>query len=296
MDVLKWTFRRNPQRYEKAHDKFRLKVTNDASFINEKTDCIVWLGHATFYIRVAGIVLVIDPVFYDLPFIKRYSRHALSPSALGRVDYLLISHDHRDHCQSRSIREIVRLNPDVEVLTGLRMDALLQRWVPIERIQCAGWYQQYKTRHSLAISFLPARHWSKRTYNDTNMRLWGAFMIQSSTHNIYFGGDTAYGEHFKEAAGLFSSIDIAIIGVGAYKPSWMMTNVHLSPEEAVNAVNDLRASMLIPMHYGTFDLSDEPPGEPVSKLVSLKSTGKLTADLKIVSPGEALHLVGDHAT
>ncbi|MGC3943619.1 MAG: MBL fold metallo-hydrolase [Chryseolinea sp.] len=289
-DVLKWTFRRNPQRFEKAHDTFRLKVTDDASFIHEKTDCIVWLGHATFYIRLAGVVLLIDPVFYDLPFIKRYSRHALSPSAIGRVDYLLISHDHRDHCQAQSIREIIQLNPDIEVLTGLRMDSLLDRWIHIERIQCAGWYQQYKTRSSIAVSFLPARHWGKRGYNDTNMRLWGAFMIQSATHTIYFSADTAYGEHFKETAALFPRIDIAIVGVGAYKPVWMMKNVHISPEEAVVAVNDLHAAMMIPMHYGTFDLSDEPPGEPVAKLESLKSNGMLKAELKIVNPGEVLRI------
>lgn len=292
-DMLKWTFRRNPQRNEKARDPFRLSVSNDSSFVQEKMDCIVWLGHSTFYIRLSGVVIVIDPVFYDLPFIKRYSRHALSPSALGRVDYLLISHDHRDHCQERSVREIVRFNPDVEVLAGLQMDTLLQQWVPAQQIQCAGWYQQYKTKSSVAICFLPTRHWSKRTYNDTNRRLWGAFTIQSASQTIYFSGDTAYGSHFKEAAELFPSIDIAIMGVGAYKPSWLMKYVHLSPEEAVQASNDLGASLFIPMHYGTFDLSDEPPGEPVSKLLSLKSNETLQAELKIVNPGEVFQLSGD---
>ncbi|MEJ1240862.1 MBL fold metallo-hydrolase [Chryseolinea sp. T2] len=291
-DVLKWTFSRNPQRNEKARDHFRLKVSDDNSFVHQNDDCIVWLGHATFYIRVSGVVILIDPVFYDLPFVKRYSKHALSPATLGRIDYLLISHDHRDHCQERSIREVFKHNPELEVLTGLRMDSLLKKWIPIERIQCAGWYQQFKTRSALALCFLPTRHWSKRSYNDTNTRLWGAFSIQSADHTIYFGGDTAYGKHFKHASELFPDIDIAILGVGAYKPSWMMTNVHISPEEAVNACNDLNASLMIPMHYGTFDLSDEPPGEPVSKLLSLKSAGKLNAGLKILNPGEVLHMTG----
>lgn len=292
-DVLKWKLTRNPQQREKDQDTFRLKVHDDNAFVNERTDCIVWLGHSTFYIRMDGVVLVTDPVFYDLPFVKRYSRHALSPAALGRIDYLLLSHDHRDHCQKQSISEIVQRNPNIEILTGLQMDALLKRWIPKATIQCAGWYQQFKTRPSLAVCFLPARHWSKRSGNDTNKRLWGAFSIQSATHTLYFSGDTGYDSHFREAAELFPKIDVAIIGVGAYKPSWFMTPNHISPQEAVNACNDLHAELMIPMHFGTFDLSDEPPGEPVSSLLSLKAEGVLKAHLKIASPGEVVKFTAD---
>lgn len=289
-ELLKWKLQRNPQREEKARDPFRLSVHNDSSFVGEQHDCLVWLGHSTFYLRLGGIVLVIDPVFYDLPFVRRYSRHALSPAEIGRVDYLLISHDHRDHCQEKSVREIVKFNPQVEVLTGLQMDALLTPWIGSTAIQCAGWYQQFRTRSSLAVCFLPARHWSKRTGNDTNRRLWGAFTIQSARRTIYFGGDTGYGTHFRDVANLFPNIDIAILGIGAYKPSWFMAPNHISPQEAVTASNDLRSATMIPMHYGTFDLSDEPPGEPVSSLLSLKAGHVLEADLKILNPGEVLML------
>jgi len=105
---------------------------------------------------------------------------------------------------------------------------------------------------------------------------------------LYFGGDSGYGSHFREAATLFPQIDIAILGIGAYKPSWFMAPNHMSPQEAVVASNDLQATRMIPMHFGTFDLSDEPPGEPVSSLVSLKEEGKLKAELKILNPGEVL--------
>jgi L-ascorbate metabolism protein UlaG (beta-lactamase superfamily) len=295
-DVVKWTFQRNPQRREKAHDPFRLKLVDDHSFLSGREDCIIWLGHASFYIRLNGIVMLIDPVFYDIPFVKRYVKHALSPTGVGHVDYLLISHDHRDHCQERSIREVVRNNPQIEILTGLQMDKLLKRWVPAASVQCAGWYQQFRTRPALAVCFLPTRHWGKRSYNDTNTRLWGAFTIQSSTTTIYFGGDTGFGSHFREASELFPRIDVAILGVGAYKPSWLMTPVHISPKEAVEACNELNAAMMIPMHYGTFDLSDEPPGEPVSALKELKERGVLKAQLKFLNPGEVLQLAkGDLA-
>ena len=289
-EVLKWKFQRNPQRDEKSNDPFRLTVSNDHSFIGERADCLVWLGHSTFYIRLDGVVLLIDPVFYDLPFVKRYSKHALSTAEVGHVDYLLLSHDHRDHCQERSVRELVQFNPQVEVLTGLQMDTLLKPWIPTTAIQCGGWYQQFRTRSAVAVCFLPARHWSKRGGNDTNRRLWGAFSIQSATRTLYFGGDSGYGAHFREAATLFPHIDIAMLGVGAYKPSWFMAPNHISPQEAVVASNDLHSVMMIPMHYGTFDLSDEPPGEPVSSLLSLKAEGVLKAELKILNPGEVLPL------
>lgn len=240
-EVLKWKFQRNPQRLEKSSDTFRLKVSHDRSFLDDRSDCLVWLGHSTFYIRLDGVVILIDPVFYDLPFVRRYAKHALLPAEIGHVDYLLLSHDHRDHCQEQSVREIVQCNPHIEVLTGLQMDKLLTQWIPATAIQCAGWYQQYRTRPSLAVCFLPARHWARRGRNDTNMRLWGAFTIQSATSTLYFGGDTGYGGHFRETAALFPNIDVAMLGVGAYKPSWFMAPNHMSPQEAVRASNDRSA-------------------------------------------------------
>lgn len=287
LDVLKWKMKRNPQHREKLSDPFRLEVHNDVSFVEQTNDCIVWLGHSTFYIRLNGVVFLVDPVFYDIPFVKRYAPHALSPARVGRIDFLLLSHDHRDHCQERSIREVVQYNPKVEVLTGLQMDGLLKGWIPHASIQCAGWYQQYKTGPAVAVCFMPSRHWGKRGYNDTNIRLWGGFMIQSSRTTLYFSGDTGYGSHFTEAAALFPRIDIAIIGVGAYKPLWFMSPNHISPDDAVRAANELHARMFIPMHYGTFDLSDEPPGEPVAALLAMKKEDKLNGELKILNPGKS---------
>lgn len=292
-DVLKWTFERNPQREEKRRDPFRLTVRSDKRFLQERQDCIVWLGHASFYIRLSGVVMLIDPVFYNLPFVRRYSPHAFSPEEIGRVDYLLLSHDHRDHCQKESIEEIALRNPQLEVLTGLQMDSLLRGWISQTPMQCAGWYQQFKTNSRVAVCFLPTRHWGRRGYSDTNRRLWGAFTIQSATHTIYFGGDTGYGSHFRDASALFPQIDVAILGIGAYKPSWFMTPNHMSPEEAVRASHDLQARIMVPMHYGTFDLSNEPPGEPSAWLSLLQAKGELKSGLRWLDLGQVLDLSVD---
>lgn len=285
-NVLKWKLGPKPQQQEKAADTFRLKIQHETNFIHDTTDCIVWLGHASFFIRLAGINILIDPVFYDIPLTHRYTPAPFTPEILPPLDYLLISHDHRDHCQEESIKKVMKLNPSAAILTGLHMEKLLRPWVGRAPIQVAGWYQQYTTIPDLNLYFLPTRHWGKRGFYDTNKRLWGAFVLQSKHHTVYFSGDTGYGSHFADARDIFPAIDIAITGVGAYKPEWFMHPVHISPVDAVKAFHDLGAKVLIPMHYGTFNLSDEPIGEPVRMLRALEQEGKIQGELRVLDPGE----------
>jgi len=289
-EVLKWTLSKNPQRQEKKKDTFRLKSVNDSSFLKEDQDCIVWLGHATFFIRVNGIQLLIDPVFYNVPFLTRYSPHAFDTKTFQQLNYLLISHDHQDHCQQQSIREIVDANASMTILTGLNMENLLRPWSKNIPVQMAGWYQQYQTDKRVEIFFLPSRHWSKRGLADENTRLWGAFLIRIKNRTIYFSGDTGYGNHFKEAKELFPNIDVAILGVGAFKPEWFMHPNHVSPDDAVKGFHNLGAKQFIPMHYGTFDISDEPVGEPLRILRTMEKEGKIKGDLKVLNLGEAYYM------
>lgn len=286
-DVFKWKLSRNPQKKEKKHDRFRLDHVNDTSFLNHKKDCIVWLGHATFFIRLSGVNILIDPVFFNVPFVKRYANHAFSPELFNTVDHLLISHDHQDHCQEKSIRRMVDHNPRMEILTGLNMESLLRPWSKNLPIQMAGWYQRYNIESGIDICYLPSRHWSKRGLLDENKRLWGAFMIQSKEKAIYFSGDTGYGNHFKEIKTLFPSVTIAIIGIGAYKPEWFMAPNHVSPQDAVRGFNDMDAKIFVPMHYGTFDISDEPVGEPLKILRQLEHENKINGVLKPLQLGES---------
>lgn len=285
-DVAKWMFSRNPQREEKKRDTFRLSHINDPSFLERDQDCIVWLGHSSFFIRLNRVTMLIDPVFFEVPFVRRYANHAYSPAHFKNIDYLLISHDHQDHCQEKSIRILASNNPGMQVLTGLNMQNLLKPWTKNLPVQTAGWYQQYETVSAITIYYLPSRHWSKRGLNDENKRLWGAFVIQSKHKTIYFSGDTGYGNHFQEAKILFPDIDVAIIGIGAYKPEWFMHPNHVSPYDAVKAFHDLNAKIFIPMHYGTFDISDEPVGEPLRILHVLERENKINGVLKPLQLGE----------
>lgn len=287
VEVVKWMVSRNPQKLEKSKDTFRPAHVHNPSFLQHQQDCIVWLGHATFFIRLKGVSLLIDPVFFDVPFVKRYTNHAYSAALFDNLDYLLISHDHQDHCQEKSIRMIVKQNPAMKILTGLNMENLLRPWSRDLSIQMAGWYQQYETDSRVAIFYLPSRHWSKRGLIDENERLWGAFVIQSGDKTIYFSGDTGYGNHFKELKTLFPRVTVAIIGVGAYKPEWFMHPNHVSPHDAIRGFNDMNAEIFIPMHYGTFDISDEPVGEPLKILQDLEHENKINGTFKPLKLGES---------
>ena len=277
---------RNSQRAEKKQDNFRLTPSNDTTFQSHKNDCIIWLGHATFFIRLNGINMLIDPVFFNIPFVRRYTEHAFTADTFHNLHYLMISHDHRDHCQEKSIRSIVDRNPNMEILTGLNMETLLRQWYKNLSMQMAGWYQQYNTTGDIEIYYMPSRHWSKRGLRDDNKRLWGAFVIRSEDKTIYFSGDSGYGSHFREVKNLFKKIDVAIMGIGAYKPEWFMHPNHVAPTDAVKAFHDLQAKIFIPMHYGTFDISDEPIGEPLRVLLRLQDENKISGRLVALNPGE----------
>lgn len=289
-DLLKWQLSANPFRKEKENDRERLAVLDPADFLSGEKDGILWLGHASFFIRIAGKNILIDPVFGAPPFVKTYVDTPSPINKIGRVDYVLISHDHRDHCDEKSIKQIAEKFPNAKFYSGLRMDALLKDWVKeTNEIQTAGWFQQFKLPdETLKIYFLPTRHWAQRGLFDTNERLWGAFMIQTNSQTIFFGGDSGYGSHYKEIAALSPEIDYALIGIGAFEPRWFMKPNHANPADAAQAFVDLRAKIMIPMHFGRFDLSDEPPSAPLELLKKAAAEMNLSGQLKPLNVNESL--------
>lgn len=226
---------------------------------DKSSNAIIPLGHASFIIDVNGIRLLTDPVVSSSRLMKRYTEIPFEIAELTNLDYLLLSHNHRDHIDKRSVVQLCQINPDAIILTGLEIGRVLKSWGVQNKIQEAGWYQRYQTDETVAIDFLPSHHWSRRWFTDTNVNLWGSFMIQDkvSNKNLYFASDSGYQAHFS-ALGNEYTIDIAMIGIGAYEPQWFMRSAHTGPADAIQAFKDLRAKKWIPMHYGTFDLSWEP--------------------------------------
>jgi len=287
-ELLRWQFGTKPQKAEKKTDDWSMPIQRDYSFLKHNQDGVVWLGHASFLIRLGGRLLLTDPVFGNCGPIKRSSDLPFNAEKIRGLDYVLLSHSHRDHADKASLQTVFSNNPNATVLTSLQTGSLIQGWSPRTRIQEAGWWQQYRTVPGLEIIYLPAMHWTRRGLFDLNEMLWGSYMLRANGKTIYFGADSAYDTHFKEIGEMFPGIDLALLGIGAYSPQWFMQTSHTNPPEAVQAFHDLGAKTMIPMHYGTFDVSDEPFGEPYRWITSLEKDVQGT--LKCLEIGEFLAL------
>ena len=288
--LLKWQLTANPQKEEKKRDTWVPEVVDCTAAFSSTKDMLVWLGHASFLLRVAGVSLLFDPVLFSSVGLRR--RHPLPcpPEAITGIDYLLLSHGHRDHLDEQSIQLLAGQNPGMHVLSSLRMEPLLRGMAPGLSVQEAGWWQRYDLGPAapLEITYLPAAHWHRRGLADTNEVLWGSFLIRATDKLIYFAGDTAYANHFEAIEERFGPLDIVLMPIGAYKPAFMMSKSHVNPHEAAKAVNVLRAGHIVPMHYGTFDLSDEPASEPLRQLTEAAAGGMLRGELHAPAVGEVL--------
>jgi L-ascorbate metabolism protein UlaG (beta-lactamase superfamily) len=291
-ELFKWKTSSNPYKEEKRNATDKLEVINRSSLDELADNSITWLGHASYLLHLGGMRILIDPILTEPGFFLR--RNSDLPFKLAdfiNIDYILISHNHRDHCDKESIQLLAKQNPETNWLCGLGLDSLLlNNWTGSNKIQAAGWYQQYQLRSDLTISYLPTRHWSRRGLNDTNASLWGAFMIESEGKKIYFGGDSGYGSHLKQVNKLFGKVDYYIAGIGAFAPRWFMAASHMHPEEVAQSCLDLQADNLLPMHFGTFDLSDEPLLEPLRLIRQLKAEDNLSSNLLTSALGEDLKI------
>jgi L-ascorbate metabolism protein UlaG (beta-lactamase superfamily) len=291
-DLLKWKLGGNKFRVEKEADTWPPEVRDPSEFLASNRDGILWLGHASFFIRVNGVSILTDPIFGKPPLVKRF---ADVPSPLGQVanvDHVLLSHDHRDHMDENTLRAVAEKFPSAKFLAGLRSEDVLGEWKqPTNTLETAGWFQEFDLKDDrLRIFFLPVRHWSRRGLADTNWRLWGGYVIQTPKTTIYFGGDSGYGRHYRETAELFPEIDYFLIGIGAYEPRWFMEPNHNNPADAVKAFQDSGAKWLVPMHYGTFDLSDEPPGQPLKFLLEEAEKAGISDRVRTLAIGQSLDI------
>jgi L-ascorbate metabolism protein UlaG (beta-lactamase superfamily) len=289
VDVFRWKLQKSPFAKDKKAEVHSPEIFKEDSWLTGNDDVIVWLGHCTFYIRINDVQLLTDPVFGHIPFIKRQSDFPIHPDRFVDIDYVLLSHDHRDHLDEKSLKLLSKQNPNARYLTGLGMKELVQRFTMSDKIEEAGWYQQYSVSNKLVnITYIPSRHWSKRGLYDTNIRLWGGFIIEASGKQILFAGDSGYDTHYSELATVFGKINYAILGIGAYEPAWFMSANHQSPADAIKAFNALKADHFIPMHYSTFDLSDEPLSQPLKDLHTASKNYKLEGKLNILNIGQPL--------
>jgi len=231
----------------------------------KNNDYIGWIGHATFLIKLGNTTIITDPVFSKNagPLIfgpKRYTEPALNLNELPKIDLFLLTHNHYDHQDMSTIRKFPY--KDTKVFTALKLGKYFTKH-HFKDVQELDWYQEVKF-NDLKITFLPAVHWSKRSLTDTNKTLWGSFLIEYAGKKIFFACDTGYGNIYKKIGKEYGPIDLTMINIGAYdfRPMFEKSIYHTSPEEALQAAQDLKSKKVLGTHWGTFVLSLEPIMEP----------------------------------
>lgn len=232
---------------------------------NQSEATVTWIGHSTLLVQIDGVNLLTDPhwgerigpVHWFGP--RRLSAPGLDFKDLPRIHLVLISHDHYDHLDLRTVKRLKQAHdPLFLVPLGLK------EWFAenaISRVEELDWWQG-REHHGLRLICAPAQHFSGRSVSDDNRRLWSSWVVVGRTKRLYFAGDSGYFGGFKEVGDAFGPFDLAALPIGAYQPASMMKHVHTTPEGAVQAFMDLRGRTLLGIHWGTFDLAEEPLDEP----------------------------------
>ncbi|KKP36184.1 MAG: Beta-lactamase family protein [candidate division TM6 bacterium GW2011_GWF2_32_72] len=225
---------------------------------------ITWIGHSTFLIQIAEKNILVDPIFFRPSIIfRRNFPPGISLEKLPQIHVVLISHNHRDHMDAKSLKFIVKRFPGVKIMVPFGDKKNLQYYgLDGHEFQ---WWQEMQDDF-VKFTFLPAKHWSQHWLLDKKKSLWGSWMISVNDKNVYFGGDTSYSSHFVEIGKKFDGIDIALLPIGPCEPrSWLMEN-HLAGDKVIDALCEINAKCLIPMHWATFNFGEDYLEQPIEEL------------------------------
>jgi L-ascorbate metabolism protein UlaG (beta-lactamase superfamily) len=269
-DLIRWMWSRQPAQWqavpaaEPGPPPPARGTSLRATFVN----------HATVLLQTAEMNILTDPIWS----MRASPIHSLGPSrvrppgirfeALPSIDVVLISHNHYDHMDLPTLKRL-KAEHDPLFVVGLGNGVLLQR-EGIEKVSELDWWQRLDLSPSTAVSGVPAQHFSQRTMRDRDKRLWLGYVIHAPEGELYFAGDTGMGPHFAQIRQRFGPMRLSLLPIGAYKPRWFMSAVHLSPREAVIAHKQLQSDYSIGIHYGTFRLADDSQNEPLSDLVQAR--------------------------
>ena len=272
-----------------------IEISNDWESLDfeEDDNYGVWVGHSTFLIKKNGITILTDPVFSDRasPFKnigpKRLIPPAIPIKQLPEIDFITISHNHYDHLDIRSLKDLYLLNSSTIFLVPAGDKKLLERQ-KIENVYEYEWWEGYLS-DELKITFTPVQHWSKRGLFDRNKSLWGGWYFEFNDFSIFHAGDTGYSEDFKSTRMKLGSPKYAFIPIGAYDPEWFMAESHVNPEDAVQIMLDLGAENSFGMHWATFKLTDEDTLEPRERLDAEVKNKKINSFIAPI-PGSIINL------
>jgi N-acyl-phosphatidylethanolamine-hydrolysing phospholipase D len=268
-------------------------VRNDGAALraNGVKPTITWIGHATFLIQLGGLNILTDPNWSDRasPVSFAGPRRLVPPGLrfedLPRIDAVVISHDHYDHLDGATVRRLVAAHhPRFFVPLGFR--PLLVDFGATDVTELDWWSSA--TLRTVVFTATPAQHSSGRGLGDQNLRLWSSWVIAGRGHRLFFGGDTGYFGGFKQIGAKLGPFQVALLPIGGYTGWGAHHPNHICPEEAVQAFEDVRADLLVPMHWGTFALNREPFHEPPDRLLKEALRRGLEEHVAILSPGQEI--------
>ena len=280
-------FRYKKKIYEEIPKERFGSVQNDYSYLSDNSfDSISFYGHATMIIKLDGQNIFTDPFFSNAAVVvQKKVKIKFDFSNVPEKPVVLITHNHYDHLDKYSVKQLAKKNAVFIVALGLKN--LMEKYGAKE-VHELDWWQSI-TLDKIEYTFLPAQHWSRRIGQKGGKTLWGGFLIQGSK-TIYFSGDSGYFIGFKEFGDRWD-IDYAIVGAGAYEPRWFMYYSHLNVPEFFMAAKDLKAKFAIPMHFGVISLSDEPLLYPLFEIDNaIKQNPKLADNVYPLRVGEYLRI------
>lgn len=257
----------------------RVEQIQNSEVISPERTAITYVGHATTLVQTGGLNLLTDPIFSNrILLLRRLIEPGIPFNQLPKIDLILISHAHLDHCDIPTLR---RFHHDTQVICPRGVGDLLAR-AGLRKVTELELGEDVRIQ-DLKITSIPVRHFGQRFFLDSH-RGYTAFLVEGGSESIFFGGDTAYDKRFGEV-GKKHKIDIAIIPIGAYKPD-TFRGVHCNPPDAIKAYHELNAKWLIPIHWGTFILSYEPIDEPIEWLAAIRDEQELGNRIAILRHGE----------
>lgn len=260
-------------------------VANDGGYLSDPSQpaSLTWVGHATYVIHDGGDVVLTDPHFSKRALLpERLVGPGVPLASIPNHAFAVISHNHYDHLDEETVEGLSEA-------VGWYVPLGLADWfrgLGRNDVTELDWWQS-ALRGRWKITCLPSQHWSMRLGQADNATLWCAWLLESGTRRYFFAGDTGYFHGFAEFGRRYPGIDAALLPIGAYSPRWFMSDQHMDPAEAYQAFRDLGARHLMPMHWGTFDLTDEPPGYPPIELRQVMEEGGLDPEpVHILAVGE----------
>jgi N-acyl-phosphatidylethanolamine-hydrolysing phospholipase D len=238
-----------------------------------------WIGQATTLMQIGGMNVLTDPMFSERASPvqwagpRRVMDAPIASEALPPIDVVLQSHDHYDHLDRRAVKRIARANPGARWITPLGVGARLRRW-GARHVTELSWWDRTSVG-ALSVTAVPASHFSGRGFHDRDRSLWCGFSLELGGWRALFGGDSAYHPAFGEIGAACGPFDFVMLPIGAYEPRWFMGRVHMNPEDAVQAYQDLVAvhgssphPLMLGIHWGTFRLTNEPMDEPPKRTLA----------------------------